>query len=92
MQKQPLAPSENWQLLKDRQWTLPLLEGEPMKTEPLQEKTFQLEKNPLGWSQLHFVADSLIEITDTAKRTGLIELGYQRWKTSKVGLYPLYAR
>ena len=38
------------------------------------------------------MADSLIEITDTAKRTGLIELGYQRWKTSKVGLYPLYAR
>ena len=56
------------------------------------QKTFLLQKNALGWAKLHFVADSLIEITDTAQRTGIVELGYQRWKTSKVGLYPLNAR
>ena len=101
---EPLTPSDSWQALKDRMWTLPLLEGEQTNAllfnpkprtgdpEPYQDKTFQLEKNPLGWSELHFVADSLIEITDTARRTGLVEMGYQQWKTSKVGFYPLDAR
>ena len=104
MQKQSLAPSNNWQQLKERTWSLPLPEGAQTNLvlfnpkpkandpEPYQDKTFQLQKNALGWSQLHFVADSLIEITDTAHRTGLVELGYQKWKTSKVSLYPLNAR
>lgn len=102
--KQPLPPSDSWQQLKERTWTLPLLEGDETNTimfnpkpkagdpEPYQDKTFQLQKNPLGWSQLHFVADSLIEITDTAQRKGLVEMGYGQWKTSKVSFYPLDAR
>ncbi len=104
MKKQPLSPSANWQQLKERTWSLPLLEGEPTNLvlfnpkprkndpEPYQDKTFLLQKNALGWSKLHFVADSLIEITDTAQRTALVEMGYKRWKTSKVSLYPLNAR
>ena len=102
--KQPLPPTDAWQQLKARQWTLPLPEGErtnavafnpkPKKNdpEPYQDKTFQLQKNALGWSKLHFVADSLLEITDTAGRAGLVELGYQQWKTSRVSFYPLDAR
>lgn len=104
MKSQPLTPSDSWQQLKERTWSLPLLEGaqtnnvlfnpkpKPGDPEPYQDKTFVLDKNPLGWSQLHFVADSLIEITDTARHTGLVELGYQQWKTSSVSFYPLYAR
>jgi CubicO group peptidase (beta-lactamase class C family) len=104
MQREALNPSNSWTQLKERTWTLPLLEGEqtnlvlfnpkprPRDPEPYQDKTFLLEKNPLGWSQLHFVADSLIEITDTAQRTGLVEMGYQQWKTSRVSFYPLDAR
>lgn len=104
IRKEPLPPSDSWKQLKERTWTLPLLEGEPTNTvlfnprprsgdpEPYQDKIFQLQKNPLGWSQLHFVADSLIEITDTAKRSALVEMGYQQWKTSSVGIYPLDAR
>ena len=104
MKSQPLTPSDSWQQLKERTWSLPLLEGEQTNAilfnpkpkagdpEPYQDKTFLLQKNPLGWKQLHFVADSLIEITDTAQRTGLVEMGYRQWKTSKVSLYPLYAR
>ena len=104
MQKQPLPPSDDWQQLKARQWTLPLPEGERTNTvvfnpkprsgdpEPYQDKTFLLQKNPLGWSQLRFEADSLLEITDTAGLSGLINLGYQQWKTSRVSFYPLNAR
>ena len=102
--RQPLTPSDSWQQLKERVWSLPLIEGgqtnavlfnpKPRRNdpEPYQDKTFKLQKNPLGWSLLHFVADSLIEITDTAQRKGLVEMGYQRWKTSKVSFYPLDAR
>jgi hypothetical protein len=101
---QPLTPSDSWQQLRQRTWSLPLLEGEQTNLElfnpkprrndpePYQDKTFQLQKNPLGWSQLHFVADSLIEITDTAQRKGLVEMGYGKWKTTKVSFYPLDAR
>ena len=101
---QPLTPSDSWQQLRQRTWSLPLLEGEQTNLElfnpkprrndpePYQDKTFQLQKNPLGWLQLHFVADSLIEITDTAQRKGLVEMGYGKWKTTKVSFYPLDAR
>lgn len=104
MQKQSLPPSDSWQQLKARQWTLPLPEGDSLSlpdisgarsketAESYYDKTFRLQKNPLGWSLLRFEADSLLEITDTAQRVGLVEMGYRRWKTSSVKFYPLNAR
>jgi len=105
IQEQPLPPSEAWHRLTERRWSLPLVKGtkrevkdEKRETrgdasdEPYYDKTFHLDKNPLGWSLLRFEADSLLEITDTARRTGLVEMGYGRWKTSRVGFYPLDAR
>lgn len=104
MSASSLPASADWALLQERQWSLPLLEGDSLNTrffnprprrndpEPYNDKTFQLAKNALGWAQLRFEADSLLEITDTAGRSGLVELGYRRWKTSKVDFYPLDAR
>ena len=104
MTRRALTPATAWQQLRQRQWSLPLVEGDSLNTryfnaaprrgapEPYNDKTFRLSENPLGWSTVRFEADSLLEITDTAGRSGQIEMGYRRWKTSPVMFYPLDAR
>ena len=95
MQDAPLPPSTAYQELRSRSYSLPLIaDGQP-DHELLADYTgrpFLLHRNPLGWSELCFQADSLVEITDTAGRMARIEMGYQQWKTSAVNAYPLNAR
>ena len=51
-----------------------------------------MNRNPLGWSAISFVADDVIEITDTAGVKGVVRMGHQFWATSAVDFYPLNAR
>ena len=89
-----LKPSEAWGKLRETTYSLPMPEGEPDNKlmADYVGKTLVLDKNPLGWSMLSFVAGNQLEITDTVGRKGLVELGYQTWQTTLVDLYPLNAR
>lgn len=94
MQDGALPASEAYRQLQQREWSLPLLEGE-LTSKVLADylgKTISLGKNPLGWSALRFVADDIMEITDTVGRKGQVVMGHQAWATSSVPLYPLNAR
>lgn len=94
MQSQPLTPSADYQLLQQKVYTLPLLEGvfSNKGYADYLGRTVTLSKNPLGWSAISFVADDVIEITDTAGVKGQVQMGYQSWATSAVDFYPLNAR
>lgn len=95
MQEAPLPASEAYQQLRERSYSLPLIADGQISHELLADytgHTFLLNRNPLGWRDLCFYTDSLIEITDTAGRTARIEMGFQQWKTSAVNAYPLNAR
>lgn len=94
MQSQPLAPSADYQLLQQRVYTLPLIEGDLTSKvyADYQGRTVKLNRNPLGWSAISFVADDVIEITDTAGVKGVVRMGHQFWATSTVDFYPLNAR
>jgi len=94
MSKQPLSPSDYYQQLLSANYQLPLVEGELTSKvlSDYQGKTIRLEKNPLGWQSLMFIADDMIELTDTAGLKGTIMLGHNEWATSVVRLRPLNAR
>ena len=94
MQSQPLPPSPAWQQLQQADYTLPLLEGQPTNKllTNYQDKIFALSSNPLGWTALRFVADNLIEVTDTTGRTTPLVMGYGSWATTELASWPLNAR
>ena len=94
MQSQPLAPSADYQQLQQKVYSLPLLEGDLTSKvyADYQGRTVRLKKNPLGWSAISFVADDVIEITDTVGIKGQVRMGHQFWATSAVDFYPLNAR
>lgn len=94
MKEQPLAPSPDYQQLQQRTYSLPLIEGEFTSKVYVDYQGFtaNLNKNPLGWSAITFLADDVIEITDTAGVKGQVRMGHQLWATSTVDFFPLNAR
>lgn len=86
--------------LQERAWSYsqPLLEGERSNSifNSYKDKKIKLKKNILGWDCFYLSSDSdetiKIVITDTLGRIGEIPLGYQRWKTSPVNIFPLNPR
>ncbi len=92
--KKPLSSSEAYQRLLSTNYSLPIVEGELTSKvlNDYQGKTIMLDKNPLGWHSVTFVADDMIELTDTSGVKGTIMLGFNQWATSVVGLRPLNAR
>jgi len=78
--------------------SLPIPEGKKRneQLDSLLNHTVQLSKNPLEWNSIQFYQDDNeqlhIIITDSKKRSGDILLGYEEWKTSSIGFYPLYVR
>ena len=94
MQSQPLPPSADYQQLQQNTYSLPLIEGELTNKvfADYQGRTVRLNRNPLGWSAISFVADDVMEITDTVGARGQVRMGHQFWATSAVDFYPLNAR
>jgi len=94
MRNTPLSPSDAYQQLLSRNYTLPLLEGEVHNPllDNYRDKVFSLSHNPLGWRKLRIVCDSIIEITDTTGRASTVEMGCGQWRTSALCSWPLNAR
>ena len=94
MQNSPLTPSDNYLYLQQRNYSLPLLEGDSTTTQldDVLGKTYLLTRNALGWGSLRFHTADSIEIADTAGRKSLVALGYQSWAVSPLNSYPLNAR
>ena len=94
MRNSSYNPSESYAQLKQRVYSLPLLEGDSTTTQlnDMIGKTYQLSDNPLGWENLRFHTIDSIEIADTAGRKSMVALGFQTWKTSPLNSYPLNAR
>lgn len=92
MQKTPYKASPAYQDLKQRQYSLPLLDGK--KDNKLLnayiDKTYVLEKNPMGWDSLRFEAPDVMVVSDSRQRKARYELGFHEWKTSSSNLYPPY--
>ena len=91
---QPQPPSTDYQLLKQRRDSLPVVRGEMSNSliVDYQGLPIHLNRNPMKWKTLSFEADDVMTITDERGVAARVMLGYQLWATSTVSIYPLNAR
>ncbi len=91
-----VKPGKEYKLLKRKQasYALPFLDGKKSNKQvsiPLHQ-AYHLEKNPLGWKEITFLAPQQMEVTDSVGRKGIIDMGYKQWKTSSINFYPQHPR
>ncbi len=87
-----LTPGKAYNRLKKKQsaYTLPFLDGKKSSRQmgAHLNKVYRLDRNPLGWKQITFLAPQQMEVVDSVGRKGIIEMGFRQWKTSPIGFYP----
>ena len=76
--------------------SLPVLEGDSINdiAKKYNGKTFNLEKNKLGWSSIKFNLSknkNSIIVTETDGSVSTIDLGYKTWAESQLAGYPHYS-
>lgn len=80
----------------EKKASLPVLKGEGASAmcEKYNGKTFELEKNKLGWKSVGFKFGNdiaFLEVVDAENKKSVIELGYKNWLTSQLAGYPHYS-